>query len=66
MFLSLKVRNLIPKNWDPQQSTMIQVEGTIVSFGFSKKIKSFTPFDRMSNIRFVASFHRVASVDVEL
>jgi hypothetical protein len=37
MFFSLKVKTLIPINWDRQQLTMIEVEGTIIGFEFSKK-----------------------------
>jgi hypothetical protein len=37
MFFSLEVKNLIPSNGDRQQSTMIEVGGTIINFEFSKK-----------------------------
>jgi hypothetical protein len=37
MFFSLKAKNLIPINRDRQRSTMIEVEGTIIAFEFSKK-----------------------------
>jgi hypothetical protein len=66
IFFSLKVKNLIPRNWVWHRSKTIKVEGTIFAFGFSKKYDiSLLSIECRVLDRFQA-FDQLACVDAHL
>jgi hypothetical protein len=66
MFFSLKVKNLIPRNRDRQQSTKITADGKTFAFGFSKKYDLSLLSFECRVLDQCRAFNRLVSVDAHL
>jgi hypothetical protein len=62
----LKVKNSIPRNRDRQRSKLIEVEGTIVAFEFSKKYDLSLLSIEGRVLDQCRAFDRLVSVDAHL